>query len=252
MKVKRITQIEEYLERKQEASLEELKNHFNVSLNTIRRDINELAKSNVIKKVYGGVVYNKSTSNTTAYEERNISNLDVKKKIGQHCARYIGHEDIVYIDSGTTTHFVLDSLPQDIEFTLITNSLEVINKAVQYPNVHLIIIGETYKRSTKSFTGIADDQTITKFNINKAFMSATAFSIDNGASNSALLENRIKKVVCERADEVYLLIDSSKIGKSSLFTYCHLEDINTIVTDCNTDQMYLAQIKESNTNIIAL
>ncbi|KHE72592.1 DeoR/GlpR family DNA-binding transcription regulator, partial [Halobacillus sp. BBL2006] len=180
------------------------------------------------------------------------SQLKEKRKIGQHCGQFIEQHDIVYLDSGTTTHFVLDNLGEEIEFTLITNSLEVINKAVELPNVSLIIIGETYKRSTKSFTGISDDQTISKFNINKAFMSATAFSLDNGASNSDLLENRIKKLVCKRAQDVYLLIDHSKFGKTSLYTYCNLEDLHTIVTNNEVDQSYVNAIKESNTNIVLL
>jgi DeoR family transcriptional regulator, myo-inositol catabolism operon repressor len=252
MKAKRLNQLEEYLEEKQEASLEELKDHFQVSLNTIRRDINELVQTNVIKKVYGGVVYNKSGSATTAYEERNITSLDEKKRIGHYCSKYIEENDIVFIDSGTTTHFILDLLPEAITFTLITNSLEVINKAVVYPNIHLILIGETYKRSTKSFTGIDDDKTITKFNINKAFMSATAFSITNGASNSDILENRIKTIVCERADEVYLLIDSSKFGKNSLFTYSKLEDLKTIITDKSIDAAYADQLQQAAISIVTL
>ncbi|MYL29940.1 DeoR family transcriptional regulator [Halobacillus halophilus] len=252
MKVKRINQIEEYLEQKQEASLEELKDYFDVSLNTIRRDINELTKAGKIKKVYGGVVYNKNTSTTTTYEVRNINRLAEKKRIGRYCCQYIEQHDIVYIDSGTTTHFILDELPSDIEFTLITNSLEVINKAVIFPNVNVMIIGETYKRSTKSFTGITDEQTITKFNINKAFMSATAFSINNGASNSDLLENRIKKEVCDRANEVYLLIDSTKFGKSSLFTYCNLQGVNTIVTDSSVETSYAEEIQKANKTLITV
>ncbi|MFB5661279.1 DeoR/GlpR family DNA-binding transcription regulator [Alteribacillus sp. HJP-4] len=252
MKVKRITQIEEYLKNKQEASLEELKEHFNVSLNTIRRDINELSKSSTIKKVYGGVIYNKNNQATKAYEDRNISHLAEKREIGQHSGQFIEQHDIVFLDSGTTTHFVLDQLNENIDFTLITNSLEVINKAVKFPNVNLIVIGETYKRSTKSFTGITDDQTISKFNINKAFMSATAFSLDNGASNSDLLENRIKKLVCKRAQDIFLLIDSSKFGKTSLYTYCNLEDIDTIITNNDVAQAYVNFIKETNTNIILL
>ncbi|MCM3717699.1 DeoR/GlpR family DNA-binding transcription regulator [Fictibacillus phosphorivorans] len=252
MKVKRITRIEEYLKDKHEASLEELKEHFNVSLNTIRRDINELAKSSTIKKVYGGVVYNKNNHATRDYEDRNISLLNEKKEIGQHCGQYIQEHDIVYLDSGTTTHFVLDQLDEEIEFTLITNSLEVINKAVKFPHVNLITIGETYKRSTKSFIGISDDLTISKFNINKAFMAATAFSLDNGATNSDLFENRIKKLVCKRAQNVYLLIDYTKFGKTSLYTYCDLENLHTIVTNAALDETYVSAIKESGTNIVLL
>ncbi|TDL31175.1 DeoR/GlpR transcriptional regulator [Jeotgalibacillus sp. S-D1] len=252
MKVKRIHQIENYLKNKQEASLEELKDHFNVSLNTIRRDINELTKSSTIKKVYGGVVYTKDNQVTEAFEDRNVSHLEEKRKIGQHCAQFIKQHDIVYLDSGTTTHFVLDLLDKEIEFTLITNSLEVINKAVKFQNVTLIVIGETYKRSTKSFTGISDDQTINKFNINKAFMSATAFSIDNGASNSDLLENRIKKLICDRVQDIYLLIDDTKFGKTSLYTYCNLEDIHTIVTNNGVAQAYVKPIEKSKTKLILL
>lgn len=251
MKVKRITKIENYIKENKEASLEELKNHFDVSLNTIRRDVNELAKSDTVKKVYGGVVYNKEET-TTAYEDRTISHISEKRRIGTYCSKFIEPDDIIFIDSGTTTHYVLDELDKDINFTLITNSLEVINKAVTFPNVTLLITGDTYKKSTKSFTGISDNQTIHKFNINKAFMSATAFSIDNGASNTDLLENRTKSTVCSRSNEVYLLIDSSKFGQTSLFTYCHLEDINTIITDSNIDKDYIIEINESSTEIISL
>lgn len=251
MKVKRITEIEDYVKEKKEASLEELKNHFDVSLNTIRRDVNELAKADTVKKVYGGVVYNKEDI-TTAYEDRNISHLLEKRKIGTYCSRFIEPNDIIFIDSGTTTHYVLDDVDKNINFTLITNSLEVINKAVTFPNVSLLITGDTYKRSTKSFTGVSENQTIHKFNINKAFMSATAFSIDNGASNTDLLENRTKSMVCSRSKEVYLLIDSSKFGQTSLFTYCHLENINTIITDSDIDRDYLSELNESSTEIINL
>lgn len=251
MKIKRITKIEDYIKENKEASLEELKDYFNVSLNTIRRDINELSKSDTVKKVYGGVIYNKEEI-TTAYEDRNISHLSEKRKVGTYCSRFIESNDIVFIDSGTTTHYVLDDLDKDISFTLITNSLEVINKAVTFPNVNLLITGDTYKRSTKSFTGTSESQAIHKFNINKAFMSATAFSIDNGASNTDVLENRTKSIVCSRSNELYLLIDSSKFGQTSLFTYCNLESIETIVTDNNIDKDYLKELNDSSTKIISL
>ncbi|GAB3056557.1 DeoR/GlpR family DNA-binding transcription regulator [Salinicoccus sesuvii] len=251
MKVKRINQIEDFIKEKKEASLEELKEHFNVSLNTIRRDVNELVKMETVRKVYGGVVYNKD-GETTAYEDRNISHLDEKRRIGVYCSRYIEANDIVFIDSGTTTHYVLDDVDRNLSFTLITNSLEVINKAVAFPNVALLIVGDTYKRSTKSFTGISENHTIHKFNINKAFMSATAFSITNGASNTDILENKTKSVVCKRADEVYLLVDASKFGKTSLYTYCNLESIKTIVTDDSIKQDYRTQLEKSKTKVITL
>lgn len=251
MKIKRINEIENYIKQKQEVSLYELKDKFNVSLNTIRRDVNELEKENVIHKVYGGVVYN-SSDKTLAYEERNISYLKEKQTIGHYCSSMIEENDIVYIDSGTTTHYVLDQVDSNIHFTLITNSLEVMNKAVMFPNVTLLIVGNTYKRSTKSFTGLADNEIIDKFNVNKAFMSATAFSVENGASNSDLLENKMKSTICKRSNHIYLLIDSSKFGKTSLFTYCNAPDIHTIVTDENIDPNQLENVRNKGGNLIVV
>src|SRR5699024_12605711 len=122
--------------------------------------------------------------------------------------KFITRNDIVFIYSGTTIYFFLDNVDKDLPFTLITNSLEVINKATTFPNITLLNIGNTYKHTTKSFTGSADNQVINKFNINKAFMSATAFSIEQGASNSDLLENEMKQVMCKKANEIYLMVDS--------------------------------------------
>lgn len=251
MKVKRINEIEEYIRFKQQVSLNELKDKFNVSINTIRRDINELESSNIISKVYGGVVYNNEEA-TVAYEQRNIDHLFEKQQIGEYCSKFIKRNDIVFIDSGTTTHFILDKVDKHLPFTLISNSLEVINKATQFPNITLLIVGNTYKRTTKSFIGITDNHIIDKFNINKAFMSATAFSIDQGASNSDLLENETKQIICQKSNQVYLMVDSSKFGDASLFTYCASHKLTKVITDHNLSADYANKLQEAGIETIQI
>src|SRR5699024_1180522 len=248
MKVKRIKEIEEYIRKHQQVSVMELKEEFNVSINTIRRDINELEKSDIIYKVYGGVVYNEEA--TKAYEQRNVDHLFEKQQIGDYCSQFITRNDIVFIDSGTTTHFVLDNVDKDLPFTLITNSLEVINKATTFPNITLLIIGNTYKRTTKSFTGSTDNHVINKLNINNAFMSATSFSIEQCASNSDLLENEMKQVMCKKANEIYLMVDSSKFGDASLFTYCPSSKITKVITDNNISEEYSKKLQKAEVNTI--
>src|SRR5699024_12430686 len=127
MKIKRKKENQESIRRHQQVSVMKLKEEFKVSLNTIRRHINELEKLDIIYKVYGGVVYIEEA--TKAYEQRNVDHLFEKQQIGDYCSQFITRNDIVFIDSGTTTHFVLDNVDKDLPFTLITNSLEVINKA---------------------------------------------------------------------------------------------------------------------------
>ena len=112
MKVNRIRKIEELLQDMHSLSIDYLCEYFNVSKNTIRRDIAEMDKSGYIKKVYGGIVLNE---NEPAPQESvpehnwvmNTTNLEEKKKIAQLAADLVDDEDVIYIDIGTTTALLL-------------------------------------------------------------------------------------------------------------------------------------------------
>ncbi|MGX7244986.1 DeoR/GlpR family DNA-binding transcription regulator [Enterococcus quebecensis] len=237
MKLQRIQQIENYIQQQGSISLDELCRVFNVSKNTIRRDINELEKRGTLKKVYGGVVY--VENNLVSFENRNIHNQREKEEIGATAATLIEEDDLVFIDSGTTTSQILKNVDPELPFTLLTNNLDIINSAAAMKNVQLILIGNSYKRKTRSFVGIEDEEVVTKYNINKAFMAATGVSITSGLTNSDLMEYRIKKMIVERAKEIYLLADSSKFDHSTLLTYSPLENTKGIVTTKEIPQKYV-------------
>ncbi|NQD98439.1 DeoR/GlpR family DNA-binding transcription regulator [Staphylococcus xylosus] len=231
MKAKRIYEIESFIKENKTASIEELRQRFNVSINTIRRDINQLVDMNIVKKVYGGIEVIEESHKAVDYNKRNIENSNSKKIIGELAANEIEANDIIYIDTGTTTIHLLDYVDKHLTFTIITNSLDILNKASQFKNVTLFIIGEKYKPITRSFIGIDSNMLLEKFNINKSFMSATGVNIQNGLSNSEMEENLIKQYITSKATETFILADHSKMGKSTLLTYCDLSDINKMFTD---------------------
>ncbi|WP_336832749.1 DeoR/GlpR family DNA-binding transcription regulator [Staphylococcus pseudoxylosus] len=231
MKAKRIYEIESFIKENKTASIEELRQRFNVSINTIRRDVNQLVDMNIVKKVYGGIEVIEDSHKAVDYNKRNIENSNSKKLIGELAANEIEANDIIYIDTGTTTIHLLDYVDKHLTFTIITNSLDIMNKASQFDNVTLFIIGEKYKPITRSFIGIDSNMLLEKFNINKAFMSATGVNIQNGLSNSEMEENLIKQYITSKATETFILADHSKMGKSTLLTYCDLSDINKMFTD---------------------
>ncbi|MEB7754541.1 DeoR/GlpR family DNA-binding transcription regulator [Staphylococcus pseudoxylosus] len=231
MKAKRIYEIESFIKENKTASIEELRQRFNVSINTIRRDVNQLVDMNIVKKVYGGIEVIEDSHKAVDYNKRNIENSNSKKLIGELAANEIEANDIIYIDTGTTTIHLLDYVDKHLTFTIITNSLDIMHKASQFDNVTLFIIGEKYKPITRSFIGIDSNMLLEKFNINKAFMSATGVNIQNGLSNSEMEENLIKQYITSKATETFILADHSKMGKSTLLTYCDLRDINKMFTD---------------------
>lgn len=231
MKSKRIYEIESFIKENKTASIEELRQIFKVSINTIRRDVNQLVDMNVVKKVYGGIELIEDSHRAVDYYKRNIENYKSKKHIGELASNEIKTNDIIYIDTGTTTIHMLDYVDKNLTFTIITNSLDIMNKASQFDNVTLFIIGEKYKPRTRSFIGIGSNMLLEKFNINKCFMAATGVNVQNGLSNSEMEENLIKQYITSKANETYILADHSKMGKSTLLTYCDLTDINKMFTD---------------------
>lgn len=194
MKAKRNDLIKEYILEKEHVTLKELEETFNVSMNTIRRDVAKIITDPRFEKVYGGVSVKKNK--LISFENRSIKNKEVKQKIAEEAAKLIQPHDLIYIDSGTTTKYILDYLPKDIEMTIITNSLDIVLKAEVFEKIQVFLLGNMFKRSTRSFVGITPDQITNKYNISKAFMAATAVSIDNGMMNSDLMEYEIKKTYC--------------------------------------------------------
>ena len=138
MKSIRLEEEEKYIHRKNNVTLEELMKEFDVSLNTIRRDVKELLKKGKIKKVYGGVESLIGVSEEkylNNYESRSVNNIFEKKRIAKKASEYINEGDTIFIDSGSTTVSILDNVPMDISLIVVTNSLDVINKISNYKNI---------------------------------------------------------------------------------------------------------------------
>ncbi|MCA9766349.1 MAG: DeoR/GlpR transcriptional regulator [Carnobacterium sp.] len=242
MKINRIQQIEDYINQNQTVSIDELREIFKVSKNTIRRDIKQLEEKGVLKKVYGGVVAVEPSLKN--FETRNIDHQEDKMKIANKAAELIKPNDIIFIDSGTTTKNILLDLNREIPFTLITNNLDVINLAIEFPFVEIILIGSTYKRLTRSFVDTTENLVVSKLNIDIAFMAATGFSINNGMSNADPLEHAIKKQIVNRAQQVFLLSDISKLGKSALYSYAPLDTLKGIIVNESLSEEYLNYFEE--------
>lgn len=245
MRTKRIDSIEEFIEQEKSVSLDTLCDEFQVSKNTIRRDINELVKKGTIRKVYGGVTVNQSAESPilVPYQQRHDSFMDEKNAICQAAARYVNDGDNIYIDTGTTCMNMIDYI-SDINCTIITNSLQICWKAVPYPNLRIIVLPGVLKRETLSFVGDEINEQLRTYNITKAFMACTGLTLENGVTNASTEEYNIKRAVIKNSQQHYLLTDHSKFGKASLMTYCNLEDFQYIITDTIPVKKYLTFCKE--------
>ncbi len=238
MKQNRINKIEEYLIRTRVASITELCSTFNVSQNTIRRDINELCRRGVASKVYGGITLNKE-NDVIPYQKRSISNLDEKIALAKLAGRFIENGETIYVDSGTTTVNILRHVPEDFNITILSNSLNVYNEAVRLPHINVISTSGLLYQKTNSFIGSSSISTINNYHINKAFMTATGVRLDTGATNNSFHENEIKKAVIGTCNNIILMADHTKFDKYASLTFCPLESITAFVSDVKPPESYL-------------
>ncbi len=238
MRVSRLDEIEQYLNERRSATIEELCEEFNVSKNTIRRDLDELVSRGSVKKVYGGAV-SLETRNTVSpdvttlvsFQERMDRNADSKQLIAALAATKVLDHSTIFVDSGSTTVNIVDHLKDSVDVTLITGSIAAINKAMNYPNINLIAFPGILKRNTASLYGSAAVEFLETYNIDCAFMACTSISIKSGVCNSSVEEYYVKKAALRKSIHHYLLADSSKLGKTSLLTYADINEFDSIITE---------------------
>jgi DeoR family myo-inositol catabolism operon transcriptional repressor len=250
MRSQRLNSLQEYIFEKKLVSLPELCDHFGVSLSTLRRDLVSLEQRGLIKKTYGGVAAQPARQLITPYESRNIINREAKLRIAQAAAGLVNDGDIIYIDSGSTVMAMVDFLEKSQGVTILTNNLNVIVRAVHMENIQVISLSGTLNRQVYSFTGDSAAKILARYNINKSFMGCTGISLTNGVTNSSATEVEIKRTAIERSPHNILLLDSSKVGVISLFTYCSLEDLHVVVTDKELPEEYTARFARTDAKIL--
>ncbi len=230
MKSFRLRRMEQYILEKENVSMEELCTEFDVSMNTVRLDVAALVKKGSIKKVYGGVCSNHQNG-LVPFEERKMKNSERKKAVCRAAAALVEDGDIIYVDSGTTTMYLADYLEQHKNVTILTNNLNVIMRAVPYENIQVICLSGILERKTNSFVSAETGKILARYNIKKAIFAATGVTESGDVTNSSSLEYEIKREAMRNSEKKYLLLDSTKYGKSALLTYAHLGDMDKVIVD---------------------
>ena len=249
MRAERLNAMEQYILGKETVSLEELSTQFSVSMNTIRRDVMELLSRGNIRKVYGGV---SSTliNRPVGFSVRAQKNSRAKQIIGRLASQLVSDGASIFLDSGSTTPYILQHIGEKNGVTVITHSLTALYAASSLSNLNIIALGGIYAPATSSFTGISTLDALSRLSIQTIFISATGVSIENGLTNSTYLEAEIKRSVVLRGNRVVLMADQSKFGHSAVISFCPFEQLYAIVTDCLPSEPYLEAIERYGIRLI--
>ncbi|NJQ18436.1 DeoR/GlpR transcriptional regulator [Pantoea sp. LS15] len=222
---------------------------FDVSEDTIRRDLRELAAEGRLQRVHGGAL--PSSSAIAPFAERQFVKMDAKKKVAQKGAQLISSGQVVIIDGGTTTAELITFLPPDLHITVVTHSPSIALGLVTHPAVEVILIGgRLYKHSIVA-VGAGAIEGIENIHADLFFMGVTGIHPDAGLTTGDFEEACIKRAFSGRAAETIVLASPEKINTASSFVIGDVSLANTIVVDGNTDEDWIRALSEKGVSVIA-
>ncbi len=229
MKDDRRKRMEALVTRQGSAAMEELRDAFGVSMNTVRSDVAYLVRTGAVEKIYGGVRA-VQRQEVPLFTQRARLRAEEKRRIARYAQERIEDGDTLYIDAGTTTMHLIDFLDPGKHVTIVTGNLYVVHQAYDRPNVELIVLPGSMNRRTNSVSDVSTLEFLGRYQFAKAFMGASGVSPSGKLNVSTYIEYELKKLAVAQSRQTWLLLDGGKFGESSLMSYASLEDMTEVVT----------------------
>ncbi|MBN1184473.1 MAG: DeoR/GlpR transcriptional regulator [Bacteroidales bacterium] len=204
---------------------------FRVSEVTIRQDLEKLEIEGYIEREHGGAYLKNLGNQVKSFSLQHRENMEMKAKIGKKAAEYIHDGDCIILDSGTTTTEIARNLLHYQNLTVITNALNIALLLGAEPGINVIVTGGEFKAPTLSLTGEKGADSLKGLHADKLFLATAGISLKAGLTYPSLSDLVVKKAMIDSSDVVYLVADSSKIGKSSLASLGALSLVDYLITD---------------------
>ncbi|MDI6619226.1 MAG: DeoR/GlpR family DNA-binding transcription regulator [Clostridiales bacterium] len=250
LSIERRRKIISLLQEHQSVIVPELSKLFKVTEETIRRDLEKLEREGLIKRSYGGAVLSESTNVDIPLKIREITNIEGKQAIALNVAGYIDDGETLILDSSSSALQVARQLKSKKRLTVITNSIRVVYELSNSKDFNIISTGGTLKPNSLSFIGHLAENTIKNYHVDKAIISCKGFNKEIGITDSNEMEAEVKKAMVDAADQVFLLIDHTKVDRASFVKFTSFDRINYIFTDRKFSPDWEDLIHKNNINII--
>ncbi len=211
-------------------AIEELARAFEVTPQTIRRDINELCQKGVLRRYHGGAGLPSSVENV-AYATRRVLNLEQKRRIARLVAQHIPDQASLFITLGTTAEEAARALRRHHGLRIITNNLQVATMLSGNESFEVMVAGGLVRSRDAGITGEAAIEFFQDFKVDIALIGISSIELDGSLYDFDFREARVLQTVMQRARRTWLLADYSKYRRTALVRVGHVTDIDALFTD---------------------
>lgn len=219
-----------YLLEHKNATVPDMARHFSVSGQTIRRDFEVLESEGFLLRSYGGAILLERKTNGVSNQVKREMFVDEKQLICSRAVPFIRPNDCIYIDHSTTA-LNLCSFIKNMPLTVVTNSLRVITELASSETVRVISTSGRYYNEFEGFFGSETLSYLRQHCMDKAFLSCRSVDANRGPNDSDEVTASVRQKAIENSDEVFMLVDHTKLDRSSFTTICGFSDIDYFITD---------------------
>lgn len=203
---------------------------FNVTVQTIRRDLTELANAGKLERVHGGAILPSGVTNIQ-YEERRRLNETAKAAIGRACAAAIPDNASVFLDIGTTTEAVAQELLNHRNLLVVTNNMNVAQILLANADCQIVVAGGALRRADNGLVGPLTARTIKDFKFDCAVLGCSALDDDGDMLDFDIQEVVVGQTLLNRSRGVFLAADHSKFQRNAPVRIGSLRDVDRFFTD---------------------
>ena len=248
--IERKNQILEKLHQEGKVVVSDLSRLYQVTEETIRRDLEKLENEGLAKKTYGGAILNQSLNTDVPYTVRKRTNVDAKKYIAELIGSLINDGDYIALDASSTALFVVKNIIHKKNITLITNSIEILLELAEKSNWNIFSTGGALKEGSLSLVGYSAERMVSEFHVDLAVCSCKGIDLSMGVTDSNEKDAQIKQAIFQAAKKRVLAVDDTKFDKISFTRICDLSSLDLVVTNCRPQDKWAEKLKELGADVL--
>lgn len=227
-----------------------LADHFQVTAETIRRDLKTLDRAGLVRRVHGGAIPAGRLDFEPDLAERESTAADEKDRIAKAALAELPPDGTLILDAGTTVARLAAALPLDSELTVVTHSLPIAARLADHPGLQLHLVGGRVRHRTRAAVDAWALRAYTEIRADVLFLAANGFSAAHGLTTPDLAESAVKRAAVAAARRVVLLADSAKHGQEHFARFGAMSEVDLLITDSGLSPEHAAAIERGGTEVV--
>jgi len=233
---KRLEMIRHQLVEKGEVLIDEMVKRFGVSLMTVHRDLDILAKTGEIIKTHGGATAAKRLTFEFSFRNQISNYQEQKEAIARKAVDIVKSGDVVMLDTGTTTLEIAKQLKNKKNITVITTSLAIVSELQFIDYIEVVLLGGSLRSGSPDLHGPLAEENIEQFRTHIAFIGADGIDLNGNTFTNDLRIANLSRRMAKNANRVIVVSDSSKFGRKSMCKVLSSDEYDLIITDSDVNK----------------